>query len=116
MPVIHQFCESVRLPGFILKLGDRREDYLMKEVSGLFFQGFLMQLLLYSPPHFPSSILLKNYLFIFIYFWLHWVILAACGLSLVAEIRGYCLVVVCGLLIVMPSAAADHGLQGSRAL
>ena len=34
---------------------------------------------------------------LFSYFWLHWVFLAACRLSLVAENRSYCLVEVhCG--------------------
>ena len=39
--------------------------------------------------------------FLFIYFWLHWVFVAAGGLSLVAA---------SGLLIVVASLAAQHGL------
>ena len=32
-----------------------------------------------------------KFIYLFIYFWLHWVFIAAYGLSLVAEIRGYSL-------------------------
>ena len=32
------------------------------------------------------------------------------GLSLVAVSRGYCLVVMCGLLVAMPSLVVEHGL------
>ena len=42
---------------------------------------------------------------VFTYFWLRWVFVAACGLSLVA---------VCGLLIVAVSLAVEHRLQGTR--
>ena len=38
---------------------------------------------------FLKKIYLFIYLFIF-YFWLHWVFVAACGLSLVAASGGYC--------------------------
>lgn len=44
------------MPGFTLKLGERREDYLPKEVSGLFIQGSLMQLLLQSSRPPPPSV------------------------------------------------------------
>ena len=44
-----------------------------------------------------------NLLILFIYLWLHWVFVAARGLSLVA---------VCGLLIAVASLVAEHGLQG----
>ena len=40
---------------------------------------------------------------LFICFWLCWVFIAACGLSLVAASRGYSLVAVWGLLIAMAS-------------
>ena len=33
--------------------------------------------------------LIFNYLFIYFYFWLRWVFVAVCGLSLVAASRGY---------------------------
>ena len=39
--------------------------------------------------------------FIYIYFWLRWVFVAACRLSLVAA---------CGLLIAVASLVAEHGL------
>ena len=57
---------------------------------------------------------LKN----FIYFWLCWIFLAACGLSLVAVSgvysscgeRGLLFVAVHGLLIAVASLVAEHGL------
>lgn len=49
---------------------------------------------------YPSTCIFKNF-FVFIYFWLRWVFVAACGLSLVAVSEGYSPVAVCGLLIVM---------------
>ena len=51
---------------------------------------------------------LKN-LFYF-YFWLLWVFVAACGLSLVAASGGQLFVVVRGLLIAVASLVAEHGL------
>ena len=55
----------------------------------------------------------------FIYFWLHWVFLAA-SLSLVGTSRGYPVAVLCRFLIVVVSPVVEHGLQhlqlaGSRA-
>ena len=53
----------------------------------------------------PLSLALEVLFFklfiLFIYFWLHWVFVAAHRLSLVA---------VCGLLIVVASLVAEHGL------
>ena len=46
----------------------------------------------------------------FIYFWLHWVFVAAHGLSLVVASGDYSLVVVCGLLIMSVPLVAEHGL------
>ena len=43
-------------------------------------------------------------------FWLRWVFVAACGLSLVVVSGGYFLIVVCGLLTVVASLVAGHGL------
>ena len=54
------------------------------------------------------------FLKIFIYFWLFWVFVAAGGFSLVAASRGYCLVVLHGLLITVTSLVAEHGFQGSQ--
>ena len=45
----------------------------------------------------------------FIYFWLHWVFVAACGLSLVVASGGYS-VAVRRLLIAVVSLVAEHGL------
>ena len=50
-------------------------------------------------------------------FWLHWVFVALgfCGASLVAASRGYSLVAVRGLLIVVASLVVEHGLCGAWA-
>ena len=55
---------------------------------------------------------LLTYLFLnlFIYFWLHWVFVAAGGLSLVAASGGYSSLRVCRLLAAVASLLADHGL------
>ena len=42
-----------------------------------------------SSAHFLKIISLKNIFILFIYFWLHWVFVAARGLSLVAASGGY---------------------------
>ena len=47
---------------------------------------------------------------LFIYCLLHWVLAAACRLSLIAESGCYSLVVVCGLLVVVASLVAELGL------
>ena len=63
----------------------------------------------YVMPHpFFKKINLFIY-FILFYFWLPWVFIAACGLSLVAVSRGYS-VAVHGLLIAVASLVAEHGL------
>ena len=49
--------------------------------------------------------------FIYFYFWLCWVFLSACGLSLAAASGGSSLVVLHGLLIAVTSLAVKHGLQ-----
>ena len=49
---------------------------------------------------------------LFVHFWLRWVFIAACGLSLVVVSGGNSLVAVHGLLIAVASLAAD---MGSRA-
>ena len=46
--------------------------------------------------------------FLFIYFWLHWVSVAACGLSSAVASRSCSLVEVHGLLIMVASIAVDH--------
>ena len=50
------------------------------------------------------------YLFIFIYFWLRWVFVIACGLSLDAASRDYSSFVVHGLLVAVASLVVQHGL------
>ena len=47
------------------------------------------------------------------YFGLHWVLVAACKLSLVAASRGYSPVAVCRLLIAVASLVTDHRPQGT---
>ena len=47
---------------------------------------------------------------LFIYFWLHWVFIAVRRLSLVARKRELLFVAVRGLLIVVASLVAEHGL------
>ena len=52
-----------------------------------------------------------------IYFWLHWVFITTCGLSLAAESGGYSPMQVLGLLFLGPRALGHSGLGscGSRA-
>ena len=55
--------------------------------------GYLYVLLLHHLEGAPYVNFFKNifiYLFIFIYFWLHWIFIAAHRLSLVASSEGYC--------------------------
>ena len=47
----------------------------------------------------------------FFFFWLCWVFVSVCGLSLVATSRGYSLIVVHGLLIVVASLVVEHRLS-----
>ena len=54
--------------------------------------------------------LLFFFFFRFIYFWLHWVFIAARGLSLVAESMGYTVVVELRLLTVVASLAVEPRL------
>ena len=44
------------------------------------------------------------------YFWLHWVLVAVFGLSLVVASRGYSLLAVLGLLTAVASLVAEHRL------
>ena len=50
------------------------------------------------------------FIHLFIYFWLHWVFVAARGLSLVAASGGLLFITVRGLLIAVASLVAEHGL------
>ena len=47
---------------------------------------------------------------LFIYFSLHWVLIAARGLSLVVVSKRYALVLVLGLLFAVASVVVEHGL------
>ena len=54
---------------------------------------------------------LKKILFIYFYFWLHWVFVAARGLFLSScGEQGLLFIVVCGLLIEVASLVVEHGL------
>ena len=46
----------------------------------------------------------------FIYFWLRWVLVAACGLFSSCSEQGLLFIVVRGLLIAVASLVAEHGL------
>ena len=50
------------------------------------------------------------YLFIYFYFWLHWVFVAARRLFSSCSERGLLFVAVCGLVIAVASLVAEHGL------
>ena len=53
---------------------------------------------------------LINLFILFIYFWLRWVFVAACGLPLVAASGGLLFLAMRGLLIAVASLVAEHGL------
>ena len=53
---------------------------------------------------------LNRILKIFIYFWLHWVFVAACGLFSSCIEWGLLFIAVCGLLIAVASLAVEHRL------
>lgn len=61
-------------------------------------------------------LLLIFFKILLIYFWLRWILDAACRLSLVVASGDYSWVAVCGLFTVVPSFAAEHRLQGMWAL
>ena len=56
------------------------------------------------------SFFFLNLFILFIDFWLHWVFVAARGLSLVVASGGYSSVAVRGLLIAVASLVEEHGL------
>ena len=61
----------------------------------------------------PENMLLienPDFFFFLIYFWLHWVFIAACGLSVVAARGSYSSLRCAGLLIAVASLAAEHRL------
>ena len=73
-------------------------QYLGKVMGGVcMLHGFIRLSILFS---------LKN-----IYFWLCWVFVAVCGLSLVAASGDQSLVAVLGLLVTVSSLVAEHRLQ-----
>ena len=62
-----------------------------------------------SHDHFSNLFFFPN---TFIYFWLHWIFVAARGYFLVAASRIYSLVMVHALLVVGVSLVMEHRLQG----
>ena len=64
---------------------------------------------MYIPTRIRPICFIYLFFYKFIYFWLHWVFVAARGPSLVAASGGYS-VVVRGLLIAVASLVAEHGL------
>lgn len=68
---------------------------------------------LWTIREFPFLVYLFYLNFIYFYFWLSWVFIAAPGLSLVVLSRGYSAVTVRGLLIAAASLVV-HGLQACR--
>ena len=70
-----------------------------------------MQSLSYRTTREVPQIFSFNFKIVFVYlFELHWVFVAARGLSLVVESRGYSLVVVCRQPIAVASLVVEHGL------
>ena len=65
----------------------------------------------------PSLKRKSMYLFLYLFTWLHWVFVAAHGLSIVAANGGVgaTLHCVCGLLISVVSLVAEHGFRGTWA-
>ena len=55
---------------------------------------------------------MKLRFFFFFFFWLHWVLVAVRGLSIVAKSRGYSS---CGLLIVVAFFVVEQGPRALRA-
>ena len=47
-------------------------------------------------------------------FWLQWVFIALCRLSVVTAIRSYSLAAMCRLLIAMISLVVEHGFKAHR--
>ena len=57
----------------------------------------------------------KIFIIYFIYFWVHWICIAVCGLSLVVVSGVHSLYAVCELLTAGTSLAAEHRLKGAQA-
>ena len=70
--------------------------------------GLYVKSLLNLKKFFFANFLFLITYFNFIYFWLHWVFIAACGLSLAVVSGGCSLVMALGLLIAVASLVAGH--------
>ena len=57
-----------------------------------------------------TSVAVCFFLFCFLFFWLHWVFVAACGLSLFVASRGLLFIAGRGLLIAVASLVVECGL------
>ena len=84
------------------------------QVMPSFVTSLLVSLPL-PPSHCVAITFFKNLFILFIYFWLHWVFIAACGLSLVAVSRGYSSLRCEGSLRSMGSKCTGFSSCGSRA-
>ena len=71
-----------------------------------------MKLCKYPISHQTFFFYYKCIIYLFIYFWLRWVFVAAHGLSLVAVSGGLLFAAVRRLLVAVASLVAEHGLQG----
>ena len=58
----------------------------------------------------PGIFVFKFLFILFIYFWLYWVFVAVCRLFSSCGEQGLLFLVVCGLLLVVASLVAEHGL------
>ena len=84
-------------------------------LSSLFFPPFPRAML--SSSWLSSTLfffLTFNFFKIFIYFWLRWVFIAACGLFSSCGERGLLFVALRRLLIVVASLAVEHRIQACR--
>ena len=88
------------LHGFLPRMSRENGVKLESKSRGFLFCLVLFLLLVFVP-------ITRNCFLLFVYFWLHWVLVAAGRLSLVSEQ---------GLLIVVVSLVAEQGALGGWAL
>ena len=81
---------------------------IMEIIIKVAIQSSFSDLIMFCPFYFGF---LKKFIAkcLFIYFWLHWVFIALCGLSLVASRGGYS--VVMRRLLIMVASLVEHRLQ-----
>ena len=79
------------------------------QLTTYFLADFWQVSCFFEPWFFKNNFKKINLFILFTYFWLHWVFVAVRGLSLVVASGGYSSLQ-CGLLIVVASLVAEHGL------